>query len=452
MNKELYPELKTELPGPKAAEVLKKDKTYISPSYTRSYPLVVDRGEGVYIWDIDGNKFIDVNAGIAVCSTGHSHPKVVEAIINQTKKFIHMSGTDFYYEPEVLLAERLSELAPGRRPKKTFLSNSGTEAVECAMKLARYHTGRQKFMAFLGAFHGRTYGSLSLSASKAMQRSKFAPLLPEVIHVPYAYCYRCPFNLKPESCHLACVSFIEEEVFHRLCQPDEVAAIFVEPVLGEGGYIFPPKDFLKALRIMCDKYGMLLVVDEIQTGFGRTGKMFAFEHSTIVPDIITCAKGIASGMPIGATIADSDVMNWPPGAHGNTFGGNPISCAAALATLDLIEEELVFNAQQVGNYMITRARDMVEEHPTIGRADGLGLMIGVELVLDKETKEPASEIRDMVIDRLYQKGIAALGCGASTVRFMPPLVITEEQAAIVMDLFDDALSEVEEASLAKQRS
>ncbi len=435
---------RSKIPGPKAKGYVARDAEATSPSYTRSYPFVMDHGQGSIAWDVDGNRYIDFNAGIAVTTTGHSHPEVVKAIQEQAAKFIHMSGTDFYYGIEIELAEKLNSLVPGDQAKRLFFTNSGTEAVEAAIKLARYYTGRQQMIAFLGSFHGRTMGSLALTASKAVQKKGFAPLMPGVTHVPYGYCYRCPYNLEYPACDLACVEVIES-LFQKLLPPEEVAAIFIEPIQGEGGYIVPPPEFHVRLRELADRYDILLVDDEIQTGMGRTGKWFAIEHWGVVPDIVTIAKGVASGMPLGAMVARKELMTWPPGAHGSTFCGNPVCCAAALATIKLIEQGLMENAAKMGQYMLDRARAMEAEHPTIGDVRGKGLMIGIELVEDKESKEPAGALRDDLVQRAFKKGLLLLGCGASTIRFMPALTIDGQTADEGLAIFEEALTEAEKA-------
>jgi len=441
----MNPTLKgSRIPGPKAKGYVARDAEAISSSYTRSYPFVMDHGQGSIAWDVDGNRYIDFNAGIAVTATGHSHPEVVKAIQEQAASFIHMAGTDFYYGVEIELAEKLNSLVPGDQAKRLFFTNSGTEAVESAIKLARYYTGRSQMIAFLGSFHGRTMGSLALTASKAVQKKGFAPLMPGVTHVPYGYCYRCAYNLEYPVCNLACVEFIES-LFQKLVPPEEVAAIFIEPIQGEGGYIVPPPEFHVRLRELADRYDILLVDDEIQTGMGRTGKWFAIEHWGVVPDIVTIAKGVASGMPLGAMVTRKELMIWPPGAHGNTFGGNPVCCAAALATIKLIEEGLMENAVKMGQYMLDRARAMEAEHPTIGDVRGKGLMIGIELVEDKESKEPARALKDDLLQRAFKKGLLILGCGASTIRFMPALTIDGQTADEGLALFEEALTEAEKA-------
>lgn len=432
-----------QLPGPKGATWLERDAAVISPSYTRSYPFVMDHGSGTEVWDVDGNRFLDFSAGIAVVSTGHSHPAVVKAIQEQAARFIHMSGTDFYYAQQITLAERLNELAPGEEPKQVFFTNSGTESVEAALKLARYVTGRPRFLAFIGGFHGRTMGALSLTGSKAVHKRGFMPLVPGITHVPYAYCYRCPLNLEYPACDIACVKYIEDTVFKHYVPADEVAAIFVEPIQGEGGYVVPPPEFHPRLKALCEKHGILFVADEVQSGIGRTGKMFAMEHWDVVPDMICLAKGIASGMPLGVMVARRSLMTWPPGAHANTFGGNPISCAAALTTLALVQHQFASNAASVGALMLAKLRSMQEQHPTMGDVRGKGLMIGVELVEDKATKERAPELRNEVVQGCYKRGLLVLGCGANTLRFMPPLNTPVDMADEALSIFEEALAEAE---------
>jgi 4-aminobutyrate aminotransferase len=429
------PKIKTALPGPNAKRVLAGDERYISPSYTRSYPLVAKQGRGLVITDVDGNEFFDFSSGIAVTSTGHCHPDVVAAIQKQAGELIHMSGTDFYYESLVTLAERLSKIAPMPGPHRVYYGNSGAEAVECALKLARYHSGRQNIIAFYGAFHGRTMGALSLTASKPQQRRRFAPLVPGVTHVPYPDVYR-----KGEHDALACARFIEEKLFKTTLPPEEVAAIFVEPVQGEGGYVPAPKVFMEELRRICDRHGILLVADEIQSGVGRTGKWWAMEHTGVQPDIICMAKGIASGMPLSITLTKADIMNWVPGSHASTFGGNPVCIAAALATLDVIERDgLLRNTEEVGNHMLRRMSDWPKKHKLVGDVRGRGLMIGVELVKNKETKEQAPAERDRVVELAFERGVLLLGCGPSTIRIAPPLITTKDQADVAMDVLEECI-------------
>lgn len=437
------PQVHTELPGPQAQAIVERDRRVLSPSYTRSYPFVMHHGRAAHVWDVDGNRFIDFNAGIASVTTGHAHPDVVQAIQDQAERFIHMSGTDFYYEVEVELAERLAEIVPGDLEKQVFLTNSGTESVEAALKLARYTTGRPHFLSFIGAFHGRTMGSLALTGSKSVQRRGFAPLMPGVTHVPFPNPYRPALAADGRSDAQTVIDYIENTILARIVPADEVAAVFVEPIQGEGGYVVPPTDFFPLLRDLCDRYGILLVVDEIQSGMGRTGKWWATQHWDVEPDIVCIAKGIASGMPLGAMVARKALMTWEPGSHGNTFGGNPVACAAALATLDLLEDHLIDNAAAVGTFALDRLRDMMNDHPSIGDVRGKGLMIGVELVKDRKTKEPAPDLRNAVVYRAFEHGLLLLGCGPSTIRLMPPLVISEETVGIGLGIIDDVLTELE---------
>ena len=432
------------LPGPKAKAWVARDKAAISTSYTRAYPLVVAHGQGAELTDVDGNVFLDLNAGIAVGATGHAHPAVVKAIQDQAARFLHMSGTDFYYPQEITLAEKLGKLVPGGKPKRTFLSNSGTEAIECAIKLARYKSGRTQFIAFIGAFHGRTMGSLSLTASKAIQKKGFAPTMPGVTHVPYADCRRCVFNLKFPSCGIACVDYIEDVVFKKVVPAEDTAAIVVESIQGEGGYIIPPPGYHQKLQALAKKYGILLVMDEVQAGMGRTGRWFGIEHwPGVVPDIVTLAKGIASGMPLGATVAARDLMDWPPGSHGNTFGGNPVSCAAALTTIDLIERELLENTRKVGAFMAKELQSMVERHEHIGWVNALGLMIGIEFVAKPGTTIGSPKLRDAVEVECFKRGILVLGAGPSAIRLAPPLILSKAQAETALSIFEDAVTAVE---------
>jgi 4-aminobutyrate aminotransferase len=439
------PQIKTALPGPNAKRVLEGDDKYLSPSYTRSYPLVAKSGRGIVVTDVDGNEFFDFSAGIAVTSTGHCHPQVVAAIQKQAGELIHMSGTDFYYQSMVTLAERLSKIAPMPGPHRIYYGNSGTEAVEAALKLARYHTKRSNIIAFFGAFHGRTMGAVSLTASKPQQKRRFAPLVPGVTHVAYPDVYRgTPEGMDPEKFALSCATYIEEKLFKTILPPEEVAAIFVEPVQGEGGYVVAPTVFMKELRRICDKHGILLVADEVQSGVARTGKWFAIEHTGVHPDIVCMAKGIASGMPLGVMMSRAEVMDWVPGSHASTFGGNPVCIAAALATLDVIEKEnLLQNSTDVGNHMVRRMADWPKKHKLVGDVRGRGLMVGVELVKDKQTKEHAAEERDRVVELAFERGVLFLGCGPSTVRISPSLVVTKDEADVAVDVLDEVLSIVE---------
>jgi len=441
MTRTAGPKIKTELPGPNAKKVLAGDEKYISPSYTRSYPLVAKRGRGVVIEDVDGNEFLDFSAGIAVTSTGHCHPEVVSAVQKQAAELIHMSGTDFYYESMVTLAERLSKIAPMKGPHKIYYGNSGAEAIETALKLARYHTKRQNIIAFYGAFHGRTMGALSLTASKPQQRRRFAPLVPGVTHVRYPDVYRGSDGTPQggEKFALECARFIEDKLFKTTLPPEEVAAIFVEPIQGEGGYVVAPTVFMQELRRICDQHGILLVADEVQSGMGRTGKYWAIQHTGVEPDIICSAKGIASGMPLSAVIAKADVMDWVPGSHASTFGGNPVSIAAALATMDILDREAIKNAEVVGNHIMQRISDWPKRLPLVGDVRGRGLMIGVEIVADKAAKTPAGELRDRIVELAFERGILYLGCGPNTLRIAPPLVVTKEQADIALDILEDCI-------------
>jgi 4-aminobutyrate aminotransferase len=432
----LLPHLVTSLPGPKAAALIRRDQKVLSPSYTRGYPLAVKRGEGAILEDLDGNHFLDFNAGIAVVAAGHSHPRVVAAIQKQAAEFLHMSGTDFYYENMVQLAETLARLVPGGLDRRVYFGNSGTEAVEAALKLARYHSGRDKYIAFLGGFHGRTMGSLSLTGSKIPQRRKFGPMLP-VHHVPYAYCYRCAYGKSPATCHVECVKVIEESLFKTILPADEVAAIVVEPIQGEGGYLVPPAKFHEELRRVADKHGIILIHDEVQSGMGRTGRMFASEHFEVTPDVVTIAKGIASGMPLGAMVAKAEIMDWTPGTHASTFGGNPVSCSAALATIELLEESLIRNSAAMGQHMLERMHDWPKRFRYVGDVRGKGLMIGFEMVLNKETKERAPELRNELENLAFERGLLILGCGANSIRLCPPLVITKDQADFAVDTLED---------------
>jgi 4-aminobutyrate aminotransferase len=431
------PSIKTELPGPRAQELLQRDERYMSPSYTRIYPLVVKRGSGAVIEDVDGNLFLDFTAGIAVTATGHCHPRVVAAIQDQASKLIHMSGTDFYYEPQIDLSQHLAELAPGKSRKLVFFTNSGAEALEAALKLARWHTGRSRAIAFLGAFHGRTYGAMSLSGSKLVHRRGFSPLVPDIHHVAYP---RGPQGREP-GFGRRCVEHIEESVFRRIAPPDEVAAIFVEPIQGEGGYHVPPPDFLPALRELCQRHSILLVADEVQSGMGRTGKLFAVEHWDVEPDIICLAKGIASGMPLGAMIARDEVMDWPSGSHASTFGGNPVSCRAALATLELLEEQYIKNAAERGQQLRQGLIALRRRHPMIGDVRGLGLMVAADVVTPGDQDSPDPSLRDEIIQNAFHRGLLLLGCGESAVRFCPPLCITETQIETALAILSSVLAE-----------
>lgn len=435
-----YPHIVVPPPGPKARDIVSRDSAWASTSYIKEYPLAVAGGRGVMVEDVDGNKYLDMMAGIAVASTGYGHPEVVSAIKAAAEKFLHICGSDFYYEGMAAICERLAKIAPGTSRKRVFLTNSGTEAVEGAIKLARHSTRRTGLISFKGAFHGRTYGSMSLTSSKAKQHAGFTPLLPEVYHVPFGYCYRCDFSKTFPSCQLFCVTSIENDLFARDLDPQDVAAIFVEPVQGEGGYVVPPAGYLKALRELCDKHGILLVFDEIQSGIGRTGKMWAADHAGVEPDILLTAKGLASGMPLGAIIAKESIMHWGTGSHGSTFGGNPVCCAAALATLDIVERDLVANAAAMGERLIAGMRELAKRHDTIGDIRGLGLMIGVEFVKDRQTREPhPAMVRDLV-NAAFAKGVLLLGCGKSTLRLAPPLIIDAQDVDTGLSVIDECLT------------
>jgi 4-aminobutyrate aminotransferase len=439
------PLIKTALPGPRARAIIERDAEFVSPSYTRPYPFVIARGEGAIVEDVDGNVFLDCAAGIAVNSTGVSHPDVVRAITDQAQRFLHMSGTDFYYEPQVELARVIAGIVPIDGPVRSFFGNSGTEANEAAIKLARYHSKRQFLIAFLGSFHGRSLGSLSLTASRAVQRKGFgATTAPGVFHVPYADCYRCPASLKPETCEAECLGFLEDQTLVHLVTPDEVAAIVVEPIQGEGGYLVPPPQFHQRLQALARAHGMLIIADEVQSGMGRTGRMFASEHFGLRPDIVTIAKGVASGLPLGITAARADVMRWTPGAHASTFGGNPVSCAASLATIKLLRDHLVRNAAEVGAHLLDRLLEMAGKHPTIGQVRGKGLMIGVEFVKDRETRERAPGVRDAVVHEAFGRGLLVLGCGRNTLRLAPPLVLSRSQADTAVEILDQVITAVEQ--------
>jgi 4-aminobutyrate aminotransferase len=437
------PHLITPLPGPKAKQIVERDAQVISPSYTRDYPLVAKRGHGAVIEDVDGNSFLDFAAGIAVVSTGHCHPDVVAAIQKQAAELIHMSGTDFYYPNMVELAEKLASIAPGKGPKRVYFGNSGAEAVEAAIKLAKYHTKRDKLVAFHGAFHGRTMGALSLTASRAVQRKGFGTLLSGVFHMPYPDTYRGTYGIRPENASADCLSYLENELFRRRVDPDEVAGIFIEPVQGEGGYLPAPAEFLQGLEKICRKYGIMLVADEVQSGMGRTGKWWAVDYAGVEPDIICTAKGIASGMPLSAIITKASVMDWTPGAHASTFGGNPVCIAASLATLALIEKSYMANAARMGEFIKRQTANWTERHKIVGEVRGRGLMIGIEIVRDQKTKERAPDLRNRIVQMAFHKGLLVLGSGDTTLRLCPPLMIDEEQAEFAVRTLDGIITEIE---------
>lgn len=427
------------LPGPKAREIIERDSQFISPSYPRGYPFVMDHGKGTNVWDVDGNRFLDFSAGIAVASTGHSHPQVVRAIQEQAEKFIHISS-DYYHHMWVELAEKLTTIAPFSEPSMTFMANSGAEAVESALKLARHHTGRTQFIGFFDSFHGRTMGAMTMTASKTAYRRRFSPLMSGVFHVPYPNPYR-PILLSQagEGYGETVVRYIEEQILGRLVSPDEVAGILIEPIQGEGGYVVPPMDFFPGLRELCDRYEILLIADEVQSGMGRTGKWWSIEHFGVEPDIVCVAKGIASGVPLGVMMAKKKIMTWPKGSHGNTFGGNPIACAAALATIDLIEKKYMLNTNRTGEYTLRRLEELRQRYASIGEVRGIGLMIGVEFVMDKVTKERGMKLRDRIVDLAFERGLILLGCGRNTIRISPPLCVTQEEIDDGLAIFDEAI-------------
>jgi 4-aminobutyrate aminotransferase len=438
-----YPKMVVSPPGPKARELVVKDEQFVSPSYQRYYPFVVESANDCIVRDVDGNEYIDFNSGIACMNVGHNHPRVVDAIKSQCDKFLHYSNADFYSKEVINLAQKLATVTPGEFAKKTYFGNSGTEAVEAAVKIARWHTRKQLFIGFTGAFHGRTMGSLAFTASKPVQRSHFAPFMPGVTHVPYPYCYRCPFKLEASSCDCWCADFIEEQVLQKFLPAEDVAAILFEPIQGEGGFVVPPAEFFPKLKKIADKYGLLLIDDEVQSGVGRTGKWFAIEHWGIEPDILCTSKALASGLPLSATIAKAKIMDWTRGSHASTFGGNPLSCVAAAAVLDIVkDQQLLDNANKQGTYAIKRLEKVQEETSIVGDVRGKGLMIGVELVEDQETKKPAVAKAAQVILRSWKRGVAVVTCGASTLRIAPPLTIQSDMLQAALDIVEDTIKEV----------
>jgi 4-aminobutyrate aminotransferase len=439
-----YPKIVVTPPGPKAQAIIDRDKRFASPSYIKEYPLVVERGSSAMLEDVDGNRYLDFMAGIAVASTGHSHPKVVAAIKEAADKFLHICSTDFYYPAFSELCERLAKLVPGPGPKRTFLTNSGAEAVEGAIKLARAHTKRQNIIAFEGAFHGRTMGAISLGSSKVKFRRNFGPLLPGVYHLPYANTYHCLHGRSAQECadSCDCWSAPAERLFRERVAPDEIAAVIMEPILGEGGYVIPPRRFLQYWRDFCDEHGAVLIFDEVQTGIGRTGHMFASELFEVAPDVTCLAKGLASGMPIGAIVAKEEVMTWDHGSHGSTFGGNPVCCAAALATLDLVEGGLARNAARMGALLLAGLRKIAAAHDVVGDVRGAGLMLGVEFVRDRKTKEVYHHFVHELELAAFKRGLLLLGCGQSSIRIAPPLVIDEDDVDVGLRIFETALSEL----------
>lgn len=442
-----YPKMVVRPPGPKARALVKKDSEMISPSYTRYYPLVIDSGNNCIVKDVDGNEYIDFNSGLACLNVGHNHPKVVKAIKGQCTKFLHYSNTDFYYQQSINLAEKLFEITPGAFQVRVHFGNSGTESVETALKLSKWHTRRHQFIAFIGAFHGRTFGSMSLTCSKPIQRRHYFPMLPGVTHVPYPYCYRCPFKFSYPECNYRCIDFIEDQVLKKYVPPEEVAGIFFEPIQGEGGYIIPPPEYFQRLKKLADKYGLLLIADEVQSGMGRTGKWFAIDHWKIEPDIICIAKALASGLPLSATVARTRLMDWESGSHASTFGGNPLACAAAQVVIEVIKEErLLENAEKQGNYILTWLEDLKNEREIVGDVRGKGLMIGAEFVQDKETKKPGVDQAKEVMLRCWRRGVATVTCGVSTLRLIPPLTITRELVDTSLEIIEDVIKEVERES------
>jgi len=446
LNSHKVPKIVATPPGPKAKKILEEDERFLMQSFVRWYPLVVEKAEGCILTDVDGNEYIDLNAGIAVVSVGHRHPKVIEAIKEQCNRFLHYSLTDFYYNPAVELAKKLSKITPGKFEKKIFFCNSGAEAVEGALKIARGHFkgSRQYIMAYIGAFHGRLFGSMALTSSKPVQRKWFSPLLPGVEHVPYPYCYRCPWRQNYPECGYWCVDFIEDYYFKKYVPPDETACIIFEPIQGEGGYVVPPPEYWGHIRKLCDKYGILMISDEVQAGMGRTGRWFGIEHWNVTPDLIAIAKGIAAGLPLGAVVGRSEIMDLPRGSHASTFGGNPVSCAAASAVIDVIEEEkLLENASKIGEYTMKRFEEFQEKYELIGDVRGKGLMIGVELVKDRRSKEPAVKELNKILLKCFKKGVAVIGAGKSTIRIAPPLTISMELMEKAIDIIGESIGEVE---------
>ncbi len=439
-----YPKIVVTPPGPRARELLKKDERLISPSYVRFYPLVINSANDCIVKDVDGNEFIDLNSGLVCLNVGHNHPKVVSAIKSQCDRFLHYSNTDFYYKEVIDLAEKLAEITPGKFEKKVYFGNSGAESIEAAAKLAKWHTRKQLFIGFISAFHGRTIGALSFTASKPTQRRYFFPVMPGVTHVPYAYCYRCPFKLNYPECHYWCVDFIDEFVLQKYVPPEDVAAILVEPIQGEGGYVVPPPEYFQRLKKLADKYDILFIDDEVQAGMGRTGKWFAIEHWNVEPDITCSAKALASGLPLGAIVAKAKIMDWVGGSHASTFGGNPLSCVAASAVIDAIKEaKLLENANKIGTHIMKRLEELKEQSEIVGDVRGKGLMIGIELVQDKESKKPASQKANEVMMRSWKRGVAVILCGASTIRIAPPLTISKELMDTALDIVEDTIKEVE---------
>lgn len=440
LNTEKVPDIKVKPPGPAAREIIEKDSRYVATT-TKSLPVVAKRAKGLVVEDVDGNIFLDFSSGISVLNVGHCHPEIVEAVRRQSAELMHFAGTDFYYDIQASLAQKIAEITPGNFPKKVFFANSGAESIEAAIKLARWSTGRKRFIAFIGAFHGRTMGALSLTASKNVQKQRFFPTMEGVVHVPFAYCYRCPYGLEYPSCGVWCAHAIKENYLDTFVPPDEVAALFGESVQGEGGYVVPPKEFYPIVKRILDEYGILFVDDEVQAGLGRTGRMWGIEHFGVVPDILTISKSLGSGIPISATVFRSDLDFGKEGAHSNTFGGNLVGCASALATLDVIEKErLVDNSARMGEYFKSRLQELQEKHAMIGDVRGLGLMLAIELVKDSRTKEHAVKERDRLLMECFERGLILLGCGRSGIRLIPALNVTREQIDTAVEILEGALS------------
>lgn len=442
-----YPNIVVRPPGPKARELVERDSEALSPSFTRYYPLVIDSGHDCIVKDVDGNEYIDFNSGLACLNVGHTHPAVVNAVKDQCERFLHYSNTDFYYQQTVNLAEKLFELTPGTFQKKIHFGNSGAEAVETAIKLSKWHTRKHQFIAFIGAFHGRTCGATALTASKPTQRRHYFPLIPGITHVPFPYCYRCPFGLSYSECNYHCIDFIDDQVLQKYVPPEEVAGFVFEPIQGEGGYIVPPPEYFQRLKKLADKYGLLLIADEVQSGIGRTGRWFAIEHWKTEPDIVCAAKALASGLPLSATIARAKLMDWEAGSHASTFGGNPLACAASMSVVDVIQrEKLLENAEKQGRYIMKWLKEVRETHEIVGDVRGKGLMIGVEFVENKKTKKAGVDQAREVMIRCWRRGVAIVTCGVSTLRLVPPLTITHELVDASLEIIGDVIKEVDEES------
>jgi len=438
------PRVIKKIPGPRAKELVAKDERVMSPSYTRAEPIAADEGWGCYVRDLDGNVLLDLSSGMFVLNYGYSHPRIIRAIVKQAKKLTHFAGTDFYYPAQVELAEKLIQITPGDFPKKVYFGNSGAEAVEAAFKCARWHTRRPRMIAFTGAFHGRTFGAMSLSSTNVRHLRYFSPLVPGVSHVPYPYCYRCPFDKSYPSCGFLCVDFIKD-LLKKLIPPEEVAAVITEPIQGNSGYIIPPPGYYKLIKELCDEHDWLFIADEVQTGLGRSGKMFAIEHWGVVPDIVCLAKALSSGMaPIGATIASAEVMDWEPGAHASTFGGNLVACAAAIEGLKILEEQkLVKRAAELGERALKRLKEMEESSKIVGEVRGMGLMLALEIVKDKRTKEHGVKERELIVGEALNRGLIVFRGGNASIRIAPPLIISERELDLGLDILEESLREVE---------